>query len=257
MGPQSAPVGGAWANEIFMGSAMEHYSLEKWADFVRQVIGEQERAQMQSHLDNDRCKKCSRILDLWQRVKVAARQEQTYQPPESAVRSMKGTFATHGRSNASRGIRAIAELLFDSSRSPLPAGVRSSGTSPRHLLYGVGGDYRIDIQIEAQPDSDKVAVVGQVLSSVNPDEIVGVAPVILVRGTRVLVESLTSPFGEFDLECDLAGPLELRIKLRTTEIRLPLSEPIPRDTKNRTEATDSTRLTNSRRRLKKRTRKKV
>ena len=46
---------------------MEHYSLEKWADFARQVIGEREKAEMQSHLE-DGCRKCSKVLGLWQRV---------------------------------------------------------------------------------------------------------------------------------------------------------------------------------------------
>jgi len=235
---------------------MEHYSLEKWADFAREEIGEQEKAEMQSHLDNDGCKKCSKVLALWQRVQTTARREQSYQPPDSIVRSIKGTFAIQGPRRASRGVRAIAELLFDSARSPLPVGVRSSGTALRQLLYGAG-DYRIDVRIETQADADKVAVVGQVLNSDDPDEIVGVVPVTLVRAGKVLSESFTSPFGEFDVECDRRGPFELRVALPTEVLTLPLIQPTSDDANDSSETIDSKRLRKRSPRRKKRTRKKV
>ncbi len=235
---------------------MEHYSLEKWADFARQVIGEQERAEMQSHLENDGCTKCSKVLGLWQRFQAVARQEHSYQPPDSVVRSIKGTFTLHGPRRAGRAVLAVAELLFDSARNPLPVGVRSTGTALRQLLYGAG-NYRIDVRIEPQPDSRKVAVVGQVLNSAEPDEIVGVAPVSLVRGGKVLATSVTSPFGEFDVECDLAGPFELRVQLPTRELRLPLTEPMFRDITDPLETTDSKWVRKYPRRIRKRTRKKV
>jgi hypothetical protein len=235
---------------------MEHYSLEKWADFARQVIGEQERSEMQSHLENDGCTKCSKVLSLWQRFQAVARQEHSYQPPDSVVRSIKGTFALHGPRRVGRAVLAVAELLFDSARNPLPVGVRSTGTALRQLLYGAG-NYRIDVRIEPQPDSRKVAVVGQVLNSAEPDEIVGVAPVSLVRGGKVLATSVTSPFGEFDVECDLAGPFELRVQLPTRELRLPLTEPMFRGITEPLEPIDSKGVRKTPRRIRKRTRKKV
>ena len=235
---------------------MEHYSLDKWADFARQVIGEQERAEMQSHLENDGCTKCSEVLGLWQRVQDVARHEHSYQPPDSVVRSIKGTFALHGPRRAGRAALAVAELLFDSARNPLPAGVRSTGTALRQLLYGAG-NYRIDVRIEPQPDSRKVAVVGQVLNSAEPDEAIGVAPVSLVRGGKVLATSVTSPFGEFDVECDLGGPLELSVQLPAKELRLPLTEPILRDVTEHLEISDSKGVRKPPRRIRKRTRTKV
>jgi hypothetical protein len=234
---------------------MEHYSLEKWADFARQVVGERERVEMQSHLENG-CGKCSKVLSLWQRVHQLARHERSYQPPDSAVRSIKGTFAIRGPRKAGRAVRALAELLFDSARSPLPAGVRSSGTALRQLLYGAG-HYRIDVRIEAQADSDKVAVVGQVLNSDDPDEIVGVVPVTLVRAGKVLSESFTSPFGEFDAECDRRGPFELRVTLPAEVLTLPLIQPASGGSNDSSETNDSKRLRKRPPRHKKRTRKKV
>jgi hypothetical protein len=235
---------------------MEHYSLEKWADFVRQVIGERERAEMQSHLDNEDCRKCSKVLGLWQRVHVAARRELSYQPPESAVRSMKGTFAIQGPRKAIPGARSIAELLFDSAVSPLAVGVRSAATTSRQLLYGAG-NYRIDVRIEIQADSQKIAVVGQVLNSADPDEIVGAVPVTLVRGHKVLAETVTSPFGEFDVECDRKGPFELRVMLPSEVLTLPLIEPTLGGVDDVPEIAHSKSLTWDRSKRNKRTRKKV
>jgi hypothetical protein len=235
---------------------MEHYSLEKWVDFARQVIGEQERAEMQSHLDNDGCRKCSKVLSLWQRVHVAARRELSYRPPESAVRSMKGTFAFQGPRKATRGARSVAALLFDSAANPLIVGVRSAAATSRQLLYGAG-NYRIDVRIETQSDSQKIAVVGQVLNSADPDEIVGAVPVTLSRGRKILAEAVTSPFGEFDVECDQKGPFELRVMLPSEVLTLPLIEPTLGDIEGVPETTHSKELTRKPGKRKKRTRKKV
>jgi hypothetical protein len=234
---------------------MEHYSLEKWADFARQVVGEREKAEMQSHLENG-CGKCSKVLGLWQRVHQFASHEHSYQPPDSAVRSMKGTFAIRGPRKAGRAVRAITELLFDSSQSPLPAGVRSSGTVSRQLLYGAG-DYRIDVRIETRANSDKVVVVGQVLNSGDPDENVGVVPVTLVRAGKALTESITSPYGEFDVECDRRGPFELRVTLPSEVLTLPLIQPVSGDTEDDSHISDNKGLNRKLPRRKKRTRKKV
>ncbi len=235
---------------------MEHYSLEKWVDFARQVIGEQERAEMQSHLDNDGCRKCSKVLGLWQRVHLAARREPSYQPPESAVRSMKGTFAIQGPRKATSGARSVAALLFDSAVSPLTIGIRSATATSRQLLYG-SGNYRIDVRIETQADSQKIAVVGQVLNSADPDEIVGAVPVTLARGRKVLAEAVTSPFGEFDVECDRKGPFELRVMLPSEVLTLPLMEPTSGDIVDVPEVYKAKWLTRNPSKRKKRTSKKV
>jgi len=205
---------------------VRHYSLEEWADFARNAIGKEESAAMQSHL-TDGCKQCSSAVSLWQRVHDAARHEHAYHPPENAVRTIKGTFAIRGPRKAGRGSRAVAavaSLLFDSLRNPLPAGVRSAGSTPRQLLYGVD-KYRIDVRMELQSESDKVTVIGQVLNSAEPGSNVGEVPVLAVRRGKTLDESMTSRFGEFRLECDLDGPFQLRIKLPTEELLLAMIEP--------------------------------
>ncbi len=203
---------------------MDHYSMDKWIDFAREVVGPQEKAAMQRHLDT-KCKQCSKALNLWKHVHQVARQESPLELPDSAVRAMKGAFAIHGPKRQKRGVVATAKLLFDSGLSPAQVGIRSSGAVARQLLFGVG-TYRIDLRMEPQLDSDKVAVIGQVLHSADPREGLGALPVALVKGRKVVAETLTSKFGEFNLECDLDGRFHLRVKLPAEELQLALVEPI-------------------------------
>lgn len=207
---------------------------------------------MQSHLDNDGCRKCSKVLGLWQRVRTTAQREKGYHPPESAVRSMKGTFAIQGPRKATRGIRAIAELLFDSARDPLPAGVRSTGAAPRQLLYGVGGGYRIDVQINPQADTGKIDVAGQVLNSVESSRVHALR-VALLRDRKVLSESVTGQFGEFQLIADPTGRFHLKVGLPGQEVSLPVIRPASNAVEGVSLSVGSTRLKRPPRRSRKRT----
>jgi hypothetical protein len=207
------------------GSGMRHYSLEKWVDFARNVIREDEKAEMQGHLETG-CAECSRELSIWQRLQQLARRESAYEPVEGAVRTVNAIFANQ-RSHRTREAKSgVAALLFDSFRSPLPAGVRSTaGSTSRQLLYGADG-YRIDIRIEPQMDKEKAVLIGQVLNSADPDERLSEVPVTLLKGRKILTECVTSKFGEFQMECDLEGGFRLMLILPgQREVSLPLIEP--------------------------------
>ena len=204
---------------------MRHYSLEKWVDFARNVIREDEKAEMQSHLKTG-CAECLRELSMWQRLHQVAQRESAYEPVEGAVRTINAIFAnqrSHGTREAKSG---VAALLFDSFRSPLPAGVRSAaGSASRQLLYGTG-NYRIDVRIEPQMDREKAVLIGQVLNSADPDEQLAEVPVTLLKGKKILAECVTSKFGEFQMDCDLEGGFRLMVMLPgEREVSLPLIEP--------------------------------
>jgi hypothetical protein len=234
---------------------MRHFSMEQWIDFARNTVGPRERAEMQSHL-SDGCTQCSKMLSLWQRVAVAGKRESAYVPPASVVGAIKGTFAIRGPRRVARAARAMASLVFDSARTPLVAGVRSAATADRQLLYGVS-KYRVDVRIEPQPNSGKVALVGQVLNSKAPGESLGVVPVQLCRGHKVIMETLTSPFGEFDVQCDLGKGLELRVMLPNEELCLPVVEPSIARSMGILESADSKRFSGKAAKHRKGTRKKV
>lgn len=230
---------------------MPHFSLEEWADFARDLIKGDQKTSMQTHLESG-CKPCVRIFGTWARVREAAAREKAYQPPESAVRSIKGLGAVHIPPKSS-----LVRLLFDSSSNPIAAGVRSAATVARQLLYGVGA-YRIDLRMEPQMDSDKVSLVGQILNSADPARHAAGVPVVLLKGRKVLAESHTNGFGEFHLQCDLEGSLQLRLTLpHGSEVRIPLVEPAKGIAAQTLESLESPRVNAIAPRPRKSTRKRV
>lgn len=152
---------------------------------------------------------------------------------------------------------SIARLLFDTSRQPVAAGVRSASTVARQLLYGVGA-YRIDLRMEPQMDSDKVSLVGQILNSTDPARHAASVPVVLLKGRKVLAESQTNGFGEFHLECDLESHLQLQLVLpQGMDVRIPLVEPVKGSISSGLDTLESTKVIGFSSRKGKSTRKKV
>jgi hypothetical protein len=212
------------AREIQLGDRMRHYSLEQWVDFARNVIREDEKTKMESHLHGG-CARCSKELGIWQRLQQVAKRESNYAPAKGAVGTVNVSFVSRQQRPRGETSSQAVSLLFDSLRSPLLAGVRSAGIASRQVLYGAG-TYRIDVRIEPQMDSEKVVLIGQVLNSADPEERLPELPVTLLKGRKVLAESKTRPSGEFQIECELDGGFQLMVVLPgETEVKLPLIDP--------------------------------
>jgi hypothetical protein len=203
---------------------MSHYSLEQWVDFARNVIDEDKKRKMESHLETG-CRQCSKELGMWHRLQQVARRESAYAPSGGAVRTVNAWFAKQTGHSTNPTKSGVVALLFDSLRSPLPAGMRSTETASRQVLYGAG-TYRIDVRIEPQMDSEKIILIGQILNSANPEERLSELPVTLLKGRKVLAESTTRQFGEFQIECELDGGFRLMVMLPgQTEVSLRLIDP--------------------------------
>lgn len=213
---------------------MEHYSSEQWADYVRNVLKEQDLKAMQAHLETG-CGRCEAAMSAWSRLRQAAARESAYQPPEGAVRAAKAFMATHSRPVRPR----LAQLLFDSLRTPALVGVRSSAAPSRVMLYGIG-DYRIDLRMESKPVS-KISLVGQILISSDPAHPAAQVPVKLVSGNKTVALIQTNEFGEFSCECEVEDNLSLQFSLPdATHIKIPLLQPSLSTSKTKPEASDST-----------------
>jgi hypothetical protein len=235
---------------------MTHYSLKQWVDFARNVVGEDEKRKMETHLKSG-CVRCSKELGIWQRLHQLARRESAYVPSDGTVRTVNASFANRTTRRTDRAKPGIASLLFDTLRSPLLAGMRSTGTVPRQVLYGAG-TYRIDVRIEPQMDSERVILMGQVLNSANPEERLPELPVTLFKGRKVLAESMTKQFGEFQIECELDGGIRLMVMLPgQAEVILPLIDPTFGIEERQSHQTDSNSLTGKPKAEKKGTRTKV
>jgi hypothetical protein len=205
---------------------MKHYRAQEWVDFVRGTVGKDQKAVMQTHLDSG-CRRCQREAKTWQRVRETANRQMAAEPDDSVVRFVKGSFGISGKREPKHSRGFLAEVLFDSFREPLAAGVRSAASTSRQLLFGAG-ELRIDLRLEPQIDSENVSLIGQILDSTDPTKGPAAASVALLKGGKVIAEASTNRFGEFQLDCNLGAPLELRVKLPLrTEISISLIDPIP------------------------------
>jgi len=227
---------------------MRHFSSHQWADFVRNVSGDKEKAEMQAHLETG-CKRCSKALGAWSRVRDAFAREQSYRPPENVVRTAKTLVAIAGRTE---GV-PIARLLFDSLLAPALAGVRSGASAPRQMLFGIG-DYRIDVRIERSANT--MTLTGQMLVSTDPARPVRDVAVKLTKGRETLAISRTNEFGEFELDSSLTGDLHLEFAIpQGMPIRIPVLQTPGTNSGAESKSTDTKGLRDRKRRKSRRTRK--
>lgn len=231
---------------------MKHFTIEEWADFARNLGSEDKRQSMQSHLGAG-CRQCEQVVGLWKRVYEAAQRESLYEPSQTAVRTVKAMYAIHGRPQ--KKANAVASLLFDSFMAPVQAGVRSVAVDVRQLLYG-RDDYRVDLRLEPQIDSEKISIVGQLLNSADPSATLNAIPVTLLKARKVVGETGTNRFGEFHFDAVLEENLVLRIAIpQGPEFSVPLIDPVASQDSD-TEVTDSNKVRSALRAGHKSTRKK-
>ena len=139
---------------------MKHFDNWQWADFVRGLCDESTRSMMQAHLSSG-CASCQKTVDTLRAIVVEARAEVAVCAPEYAVRHALARRIRMNRPET-RLVRLIAQLVYDSAREPLPAGIRAGDRLSRRALFEAG-DYQVDLQLDRQPTSDLVTLVGQVV----------------------------------------------------------------------------------------------
>ena len=185
-----------------------HFADEEWADFAREEVGVEQRAQMQLHVDG--CPQCARTLDFWGAISQLAGREASYQPPDGAVRQVREQFALHKpRSLLGRAAQA-ASLLFDSLREPLPVGVRAARGSSRQFLYRAGSRL-VKLRLDGSPGGPLLSLVGQVLEEGNPYGDCPDLPVRVQSGRKTVIRTVTNRLGEFELELEPEPAKSLRL----------------------------------------------
>src|SRR5207237_2079179 len=173
------------------GGKMDHFTVEQWADFVRQVTAPDVSARMQRHLDSG-CRDCARSLSTMKKVAELAGREATYEPESGIVRIAKALFAGQSQASANR-VREILPLVFDSFAQPAMAGVRTAIATSRQLLYRKSGCC-IDIRIEHVPGSKEAILVGQVLDSGQQGRDAASILVELMSGDKVIASTATTSY---------------------------------------------------------------
>ena len=187
---------------------MKHFPVEEWIDFVTRVVCTIRKEKMKEHLVQG-CRRCSKIVSLWQRVRQIAETERNYRPPGDATRIAKASLAGSNLTLDQKRPDSLAELLFDSFLQPVPEGARSSSIGTRQLLYRAD-PFQIDLLIESQAGGRSVVVTGQLLDLRRPQIAVHDLWVTLSNLRGRVVQAATNQFGEFCQEIESSGNLELK-----------------------------------------------
>jgi DNA-binding NtrC family response regulator len=126
----------------------------------------------------------------------------------------------------------VARLISDSLREPLPAGVRGIRDGSRRLLYAAGS-LRVDLLIEPEAGSNRVALAGQILDSAKPDRKFDGVPVTLQGWKGAVAQATAEEFGEFHLDFKFESNVSLEIGIAETNcitVPLPVLERARRST---------------------------
>lgn len=124
---------------------------------------------------------------------------------------------------AARNI-GVARLLFDSLRMHGPIGIRSSYTAGRRFVYEYNNT-TIDVQLDVQPGSSRISLMGQVLDGTRPEASYEDLAVVLNARNGTLARSTTNRQGEFILQFEFAENVTLEIRVgERSWISVPLTQ---------------------------------
>lgn len=121
-----------------------------------------------------------------------------------------------------QNVTHVARLISDSFRDPLPAGMRGLQDRSRRLLYG-SGSLRVDLMLEPETSSNRIALAGQILDSAKPDRTFDRVPVMLRGWKGPVAQATAEEFGEFHLDFNFEARVSLEIRIAESHcIRVPL-----------------------------------
>jgi len=198
---------------------MRHIAQESLAEFVRHALAPTEAEQVEQHVAE--CRECADLAALFREVVRVGANEASYEPPQGILRSAKAYFEAQQKPAAQP--RGLFELLFDSLAQPAVAGARASVASARQLLYRVGTVY-VDMRVDSEVNSERAALVGQMLDSARPGHPVAGVPVILMDGRKNVASAVSNNNGEFQIEFLIKSNLRLSVTVgNSVPVYLPIT----------------------------------
>jgi hypothetical protein len=196
-------------------------SFERLIDYLDNQLGAGEAARLAAHLSAG-CRQCAETRDWYERVRVIASSDESIEPPSWVFKRAVKIFETKKSrpSLIERIGERVASLVFDSLAQPAIAGVRSTETTNRQLLYHAG-DYSIDLQIAPAEDL-RADLIGQVLKEGEAafESVSGLRLEIARRGEPIF-STVTDDLGEFKISGIDYGVYDLRIELENGSITVP------------------------------------
>lgn len=194
--------------------------FEKLIDYLDDRLAEPDQAGVAAHLATG-CAACGENRSWYERVRLVASSDDSVAPPPWALKRAVRIFEAAQRPRLAERIgQAIASLVFDSVARPAVAGVRSSETASRQLLYRAG-DYSIDLHI-ASSEHARAELIGQVLreGEANFESVSGLK-LEISQGGRSVSLGLTDDMGEFKVSAVEPGVYDLRVELSEGSITVP------------------------------------
>lgn len=186
---------------------MKHFRIDEWVDLARGTLAGAERNEMRRHLAEG-CGDCCDLADFSASLADLCESMTRHAPPEHVVRSGKAVFPAHSPVQPKRTTRIAVQLVYDSFLVPAPAGLRATWQASWQALYHAG-DCSLDLRIEPELASTRVAVIGQINNHVAPADRMEDIPVYLKAGRTVVAETRSNRFGEFQIEYDQQSRLQL------------------------------------------------
>lgn len=190
---------------------MKHFGIAQWVDFARGLVPPERRCEMQDHLAGG-CAYCQGLMDFCGKLAQACLRISTSVVPDEAVWNARTIFPVRPQQRPRRALRIPVELIYDSFLVPSPAGLRSTWQVGWQGLFHAG-DCSVDLRVEPELRSSKASVVGQISNHVLPGTEMSDIPVYLKAGKLVVAETRSNRFGEFQMEYEQQGRLQLCIYL--------------------------------------------
>ena len=191
--------------------------FEKLIDYLDSQIASAEAETVKAHLES--CHQCTAVAQWYEKVRAIADSDEMIEPPSWVARRAIRLFENR---RSQPGLkeklgRLVASLIFDSQAQTAIAGVRSTETLNRQLLYEAD-NYSIDVQISLS-EEPRAGLVGQILRKDDLQfESVSRIPLDLIREGQTIRSTLTSETGEFSISEIDFGEYDLRIDLLDVSI---------------------------------------
>jgi hypothetical protein len=187
--------------------------FERLIDYLDGQLSADQSKSVTEHLASG-CGKCEASRLWYEHVRAIAASDESVDPPSWVTRRACQLFDRGLRPNLIQQVgNIIASLLFDSFAQPAVAGVRSTETTSRQLLYSADA-YSIDLQISPS-DKASATVMGQILHKDDLRfESVSKIPLSLVQGGEAILSTVTNEAGEFVLTEIDCGEYDLLIDTR-------------------------------------------
>jgi hypothetical protein len=201
--------------------------FEQVIDYLDGKLATADAGRVAAHLAGD-CAACVETRTWYERVREVAASDDTVAPPAWVFKRAARIFDTARRPRLTERIgEAVARLIFDSFARPQLAGIRSTDTANRQLLYRAE-NYSIDLQI-APTDEARGELIGQVLRE-GEETFASVANrrLSIARGDEPIHATVTDARGEFRVSNVDYGTYDLRIEV--ADGRIMISElPVTQD----------------------------